>query len=188
MKIPSLSAAGLLLAGALSFSFSSPVPDTKGSSEADHTQSKPQSEYGWSWPLSPKPKVLQHFDPPPKPWLSGHRGVDLMASGDGTEVLAPESGTVSFEGVVVDRPVITVDHGSGLRSSFEPVATTLEAGARVEKGQVIGTVQGGHCPTDVCLHWGVRRGVQYVNPLSFVLDMRPSVLLPLEPTRWQTRP
>ena len=35
---------------------------------------------GWSWPLSPRPAVLRAFDPPARPWLSGHRGVDLRAS------------------------------------------------------------------------------------------------------------
>ncbi|MGX9901778.1 hypothetical protein ACW0JT_21495 [Arthrobacter sp. SA17] len=35
----------------------------------------------WSWPLSPEPAVLRGFDPPDKPWLSGHRGVDLKAAG-----------------------------------------------------------------------------------------------------------
>ena len=34
----------------------------------------------WSWPLSPRPAVLRAFDPPAKPWLSGHRGVDLEAA------------------------------------------------------------------------------------------------------------
>jgi murein DD-endopeptidase MepM/ murein hydrolase activator NlpD len=71
----------------------------------------------WSWPLSPKPEVLRAFDPPDKPWQSGHRGVDLEATAEGVAITAPESGVVSFVGVVVDRPVITLDHG-GLKSSF----------------------------------------------------------------------
>ncbi len=37
----------------------------------------------WEWPLSPKPAVLRAFDPPDKPWMSGHRGVDLEATHDG---------------------------------------------------------------------------------------------------------
>ncbi|TSE16395.1 M23 family metallopeptidase [Arthrobacter sp. KBS0703] len=134
----------------------------------------------WSWPLTPRPAVLRAFDPPDKPWLSGHRGVDLKSSSDGGPVTAPESGTVSFVGVVVDRPVITVDHGNGLRSSFEPVASTLAKGDAVAKGQLLGTLLAGHCGPTPCVHWGVRRGDEYVNPLEFVLDLRPSVLLPLD--------
>ncbi|GAB5079521.1 M23 family metallopeptidase [Arthrobacter sp. AD-310] len=132
----------------------------------------------WEWPLVPRPRVLRPFDPPPKPWLSGHRGVDLAAPSDGSAVMSPAAGTVSFAGVVVDRPVITIDHGGGLRSSFEPVDSTLAVGEVVAAGQVIGTALPGHCPVP-CLHWGVRRGEDYINPLQFVMDLRPSVLLPL---------
>ena len=112
--------------------------------------------------------------------MSGHRGVDLQAAADGAPVTAPESVTVSFVGVVVDRPVITIDHGNGLRSSFEPVESSLAAGAAVEKGDVIGTVPAWALRSAMsCMHWGVRRGEDYVNPLSFVTDLRPSILLPL---------
>jgi hypothetical protein len=48
----------------------------------------------------------------------------------------------------------------------------------VDKGAELGTVDGAsHCPPG-CLHWGVRQGEEYINPLQFVMDMRPSVLLP----------
>jgi murein DD-endopeptidase MepM/ murein hydrolase activator NlpD len=123
--------------------------------------------------------VLRAFDPPPKPWLSGHRGVDLEAASDGVQVTSPAAGTVSFVGVVVDRPVITIDHGNGLRSSFEPVESTLAAGSVVAAGQPIGTLLTGHCAAASCVHWGVRRGDEYVNPLQFVMDLRPSILLPV---------
>ena len=134
----------------------------------------------WQWPLAPRPQVLRDFDPPPKPWLSGHRGVDLGATADGAPVTSPAAGTVSFVGVVVDRPVITIDHGDGLRSSFEPVDSALAAGTPVAAGQVIGTALPGHCTAVPCIHWGVRRGEDYVDPLQFVMDLRPSVLLPLD--------
>lgn len=156
MKAPALLAAILLL------------PASVAPAEAD-----------WAWPLAPRPGVLRAFDPPDKPWMSGHRGVDLEAAHDGAPVTSPASGTVSFVGVVVDRPVITIDHGNGLRSSFEPVQSTLTTGDAVAKGQAIGTVLAGHCGALPCVHWGVRRGEDYLNPLAFVLDLRPSILLPL---------
>jgi murein DD-endopeptidase MepM/ murein hydrolase activator NlpD len=125
--------------------------------------------------------VLRAFDPPARPWLSGHRGVDLRAAHDGVPVTSPAAGTVSFVGVVVDRPVITIDHGNGLRSSFEPVQSGLLPGAAVAQGDILGSSLPGHCGPVPCIHWGVRRGGEYLNPLAFVMDLRPSVLLPLEP-------
>lgn len=140
------------------------------------------AEGSWSWPLDPRPAVVRPFDPPARPWLSGHRGVDLRAAHDGVPVTSPAAGTVSFVGAVVDRPVLTVDHGHGLRSSFEAVGSELGAGATVAEGAVLGWIQPGHCEPAPCVHWGVRRGEVYLNPLAFVTDLRPSILLPpLEP-------
>ncbi len=122
--------------------------------------------------------MLRRFDPPEKPWLSGHRGVDLQAAYDGAPVTAPAAGKVSFVGFVVDRPVVTIDHGNGLRSSFEPVESTLRTGDAVAEGAMVGRVLSGHCASTPCIHWGVRRGDEYLNPLAFVMDLRPSILLP----------
>lgn len=132
---------------------------------------------GWSWPLTPEPDVLQAFDPPAQRWLSGHRGVDLRAPA-GAVVLAPAGGIVSFVGTVVDRPVIVLNHGSGLRSSFEPVRSSLGVGAIVEAGDEIGMVgTGAHCDRR-CLHWGLRLLEEYIDPLLTIRDTRPSILLP----------
>ena len=124
---------------------------------------------------------MRPFKAPPERWLAGHRGVDLSAS-LGAPVLTPAAGTVVFAGWVVNRPVMTVDLGGGLLSSFEPVDASRSTGDKVAEGEVIGTVSGSasssHCPAS-CLHWGVRLNGEYVNPLNFVMDRRPSILLPL---------
>lgn len=138
----------------------------------------------WSWPLAPEPSVLRHFQPPPERWKAGHRGVDLSAArstgaGAAAPVLSPADGFVSFAGTVVDRPVLSIDHGDGRVSSFEPVATTLRKGDQVAAGESVGTIEGPpHCPV-LCVHWGVRLQGNYVDPLAYVSDRRPSVLLPL---------
>ena len=134
---------------------------------------------GWGWPTTESPgRVARGFDPPLKRWLSGHRGVDLTAA-VGDPVLSPAPGRVMFSGTVVDRGVITIDHGGGLLSSFESVAEGLEVGERVAEGTVLGIVEApGHC-AEGCLHWGVRRNGEYVDPLRYLRDRRPSVLLPL---------
>jgi murein DD-endopeptidase MepM/ murein hydrolase activator NlpD len=139
----------------------------------------PSAVAGWMWPLSPRPRIARSFDPPAKPWLSGHRGVDLAPASRNARVLSPEEGTISFVGMVVDRPVITVDHGNGLKSSFEPIRSHLALGSPVRKGELLGLLEPGHCDAGPCLHWGVRRGEEYLNPLAFVTDLRPSILLPL---------
>ena len=64
--------------------------------------------------------VLRPFAAPERPWGRGHRGVDLAVS-PGAAVLAPAAGTVVFAGTVVDRPVVTLEHADGTRSSLEPV-------------------------------------------------------------------
>jgi murein DD-endopeptidase MepM/ murein hydrolase activator NlpD len=49
----------------------------------------------------------------------------------------------------------------------------------VRAGDVIGYIDAGHtgCPSG-CLHWGVRRGDLYLDPLSLLRQSRPR-LLPL---------
>lgn len=122
-----------------------------------------------SWPLSPDPVVVKYFDAPETPYSAGHRGVDLAAV-PGQEVLAAEAGVVVFAGPVAGRPVISVDHDGGLRTTYEPVAPKVAVGDQVYRGQVLGTVLAGHpgCSVAACLHWGVRRGEEYADPLALV--------------------
>jgi murein DD-endopeptidase MepM/ murein hydrolase activator NlpD len=125
--------------------------------------------------------VVAGFDDPKVRWGSGHRGVDLAAA-VGQSVLAPADGVVTFRGVVVDRGVLVVETGGGLRTTFEPVDSSLSAGAAVTQGQPVGTVSGtpGHCAPATCLHWGVLRGEAYLDPLALVGAVR-VVLLALRP-------
>ncbi len=134
----------------------------------------------WDWPLDPEPRVERGFDPPDQPWGAGHRGVDL-ASAVGQSVRSPESGTVTWAGVLAGRDVVVVTHPGGLRSTFEPVRAVVPVGAAVVRGGTVGTVTAvsGHCAPRTCLHWGVLRGRQYLDPLAFV-GRAPIVLLPLD--------
>ncbi len=147
----------------------SPVPANLGRAPAG----------SWNWPLPPVPEVLRAFDPPARRWLVGHRGVDLAGS-PGDTVGAPAAGIVTFVGRIVDRPVIVIDHGSGLRTSLEPVRSTLGVGAIVGAGDEIGMIAtGAHCDAR-CLHWGLRLDGEYIDPLLTIRDTRPSILLPLD--------
>jgi murein DD-endopeptidase MepM/ murein hydrolase activator NlpD len=131
----------------------------------------------WTWPVAAPHPVVRGYLAPPTPYGAGHRGIDIRAP-DGAPLLAPDDGIVHFAGFVVDRPVLSIQHGGGVLSSFEPVSTTLHAGDVVHRGQVIGTVLAGHCTSGTCLHLGARVDGQYVNPLLFLGGVPPAVLYP----------
>lgn len=131
----------------------------------------------FSWPVSP-PAVSRPFDPPEQPWLSGHRGVDLTVP-PGAVVRAAGAGTVVYAQRLAGRGVVSVAHTGGLRTTYEPVTATVIAGATVAAGHPIGTVEPGHpgCRGG-CLHWGLRRGGVYLDPL-LLLGIGRVRLLPL---------
>jgi murein DD-endopeptidase MepM/ murein hydrolase activator NlpD len=139
----------------------------------------PGSPAGWVWPLASTPSVVRPFEPPNRRWEPGHRGVDLLASA-GQEVRSPEAGEVAFASSIAGRGVVVVRHGGGLRSTFEPVRGSVPVGTKVAKGEAIGrlTDDRSHCAPLTCLHWGVVRGRDYLDPLAF-LGRTPVVLLPL---------
>ena len=136
----------------------------------------------WQWPLAPPHQVLAPFEAPAHRYGPGHRGVDLGFPAGQVEVRAVEAGTVRFSGMVAGRGVVSVAHADGLISTYEPVHGSLERGAAVEAGTVLGRVEDGaelsHCPEVACLHLGARRGEDYLDPMLLLGVRRPSVLLP----------
>ena len=138
------------------------------------------SPTGWSWPLLPGPdRVVRDFDPPPKPWLAGNRGVDLAATAN-QEVHAAGTGVVSFAGQIAHIGVVSVTSGA-LRTTYEPLEVSVHQGELVTAGTVLGrlTAAGSHCPPAACLHWGLLRGDQYLDPLA-LLGLEQVRLLPLD--------
>ena len=132
----------------------------------------------FGWPVSP-PRVMRRFDPPPRPWLAGHRGVDLAAA-PSAAVLSAGAGTVVFAGEVAGRGVVSVAHPGGLRTTYEPVTSTVAVGDRLALGDPIGRLAAGHpgCAASACLHWGLRRDDLYLDPLA-LLGLGRVRLLPL---------
>ncbi len=130
----------------------------------------------WSWPLAPPHPVVRAYLAPATPYGAGHRGIDIRGTA-GAEVRAPADGVVRFAGFVVDRPVLSIDHGGGVISSYEPVEASLRAGDRVRRGEVVGWLLSGHCTTP-CLHLGARLDGAYVSPLLFLGGQPRAVLLP----------
>ncbi|KOG34844.1 peptidase M23 [Streptomyces resistomycificus] len=142
---------------------------------------------GRTWPVGSRPAVLRGWEPPATTYGRGHRGVDLAAA-PGTPVRAVTAGRVSFAGRVAGKGVVSVElPGTGdppLRTTYEPVRAAVEKGAEVAAGEVVGTVEptGSHCASP-CVHWGLRRGETYLDPLSllppWLLRRGPSRLLPV---------
>ncbi|GHH16214.1 hypothetical protein GCM10018780_58410 [Streptomyces lanatus] len=143
---------------------------------------------GRAWPVGVRPSVLRGWEPPATTYGRGHRGVDLSAPA-GTPVRAVAAGRVSFAGRVAGKGVVSVElTGTGnppLRTTYEPVRAAVRKGDEVEAGEVVGTVEatGSHCGTGTCVHWGLRRGETYLDPLSllppWLLHRGPSRLLPV---------
>jgi murein DD-endopeptidase MepM/ murein hydrolase activator NlpD len=135
---------------------------------------------GWRWPLPEPHRLIAPFVAPASPYAAGHRGIDLAAQA-GDAVLAPHDGVVSFAGVVVDRPVLSITQADDVIATVEPVLALVSVGDRVLAGQEIGTVaSGGHCPPG-CLHLGIRLHGQYVSPLLYLGGVQRAVLLPAGP-------
>ncbi len=130
------------------------------------------------WPLGPgTPLVTTAFDAPTPDWRRGHRGVDLAGS-PGQPVHAAGRGTVVFAGLLAGRPVVSLAHPGGLRTSYEPVEAAVRPGQLVDAGTPLGRLVAGHpgCPAPACLHWGAMWGpaarADYVNPLGLLAGTR----------------
>ena len=138
-----------------------------------------------NWPLRPRPAVMRAFDAPSPNWQRGHRGVDL-AGVAGQAVYAAGAGTVVFAGELAGRPVVSVAHRGGLRTSYEPVLASVRPGQLVASGTALGELVAGHqgCPAPACLHWGAMWGsaanADYVDPLGLLVTT-PIRLKPLRP-------
>ncbi|WP_115727451.1 M23 family metallopeptidase [Actinomyces culturomici] len=137
-----------------------------GTAVADEAGAAP-----WSWPAESPVRVVRAFDPPARPWLPGHRGVDLDLP-VGRVVRAPADGRVSVAGELAGRGVVAIAHGR-IRSTFEPVIPLVAVGEEVARGQAVAVVAPGHSPG--ALHWGAKVGADvYVDPLRLLV---PEVVL-----------
>lgn len=130
----------------------------------------------WRWPIAP-PRIERPYVAPVDRFSSGHRGIDLAAA-EGSAVRAPAPGLVVFSGAVVDRHVLTIDHGDGYVTTLEPVSEGVAAGTSVAQGDIVAlSGRGGHVRAQT-LHFGVRYRGEYINPLLVLGGVPGSVLLP----------
>lgn len=128
----------------------------------------------WSWPVDGSHTIIRPYVIPASDYGAGHRGIDIAST---TVLRAPADGMVRFAGIVVDREVLSIDHGDGTISSYEPVTSDLVAGDVVHRGEVIGEIVPGHCSV-LCVHLGARLDGGYVSPLLYLGGVPRAVLLP----------
>lgn len=179
--------AGLAITGALvvtAIAPTAPAGEASGGARLDPGPGE-SAAGGGAYEMPLDGEVVAQFDDPDVPWGRGHRGVDIVGEA-GAEVLAAADGVVAFVGVVVDRPVISIDHPDGIRTTYEPVAALVEVGDAVGQGEVIGTLvsEGSHCRPAACLHWGAKIGDDYLDPLSLLRE----VVIRLYPTGQRSPP
>ena len=128
----------------------------------------------WQWPTGGPVTVVEGFSPPAHDWLPGRRGVTLQYPAP-SPVYACASGTVTVAGPIAGRGVISIRHDVGGRvvwSTYLPVTPSVAVGDHVEKGDVVGVVEGAS-PT---LHWGAKTGRRtYIDPIRMTMG-RPRLL------------
>ena len=111
--------------------------------------------------------VVEGFTPPAHDWLPGRRGVTLQYPAP-SPVYACASGTVTVAGPIAGRGVISIRHEVGGRvvwSTYLPVTPSVAVGDHVQKGDMIGVVEG-DSPT---LHWGAKTGRRtYIDPIRMI--------------------
>lgn len=114
--------------------------------------------------------IVRHFEPPSTPYAAGHRGLDF-ASPRAADVLASSDGIVAFAGQVGGSLFVSIDHPVGLRTTYSFLDLVLVAkGDQVAQGDVIALSGGGHAGSeDPHLHFGLRRGSEYLDPEPYLI-------------------
>lgn len=122
------------------------------------------------------------FDRPAHPYAAGHRGIDYAVP-IGSRVRAAAAGYVSFAGTVAGRGAVTIDHGSGIQTTYTGLATiAVEEGEMVTQGRFIATSGSAHGRPGV--HFGVIRDGAYVDPNGLLVDIDLSAAIHLAPVYW----
>lgn len=111
--------------------------------------------------------VLRGFAVGQANWEPGHRGVDL-AGAAGVSVVAAAAGEVAWVGTIAGVPMLSIQHPDGLRTTYQPVRAGVLVGSPVRAGDAIGRLEPGHCIPTACLHWGLRDGDRYLDPLIWL--------------------
>ena len=125
---------------------------------------------------------LQHAIKAVEAALSGDRSDTKMATDDVAPTLAVKGAGQKAPAPADTKTQVVKGKSRPERSDFhqEPVVGWLPVGTRVNAGDRVAglAATSWHCGSS-CLHWGVRVGAEYVDPLRYLGPVR-VVLLPMD--------
>lgn len=127
----------------------------------------PVATSGWRWPLIGP--ITQRFGETLTKY-GFHQGIDIDGDG-GDPVRAARTGTVTVAGRWDECGGLQVhiDHGDGLSSWYRHLSRIdVSAGERIAAGTVIGAVGETGCAFGTHLHFAIRRGSTFVDPLRYL--------------------
>lgn len=124
------------------------------------------------WPCPSSSRITSGFggrSSPTEGASSNHQGVDIGAS-TGSAIVAAASGTVVISTYSYSAGnYVMLSHGGGVYTVYMHCSQLLVSeGQEVSQGQTIAKVGSTGYSTGPHLHFGVRSGGQYLNPLNYV--------------------
>ena len=148
---------------------------TDAEDESDYYEPDSLNSYSggaFTWPLPGCYTLTDTFGPRevPTPGASSfHHGVDI-AGDEGLPIVAAADGVVSFTGYFgAGGNTVIIDHGDGMSTLYMHMsAFAIGEGANVTAGTVIGYVGTTGASTGPHLHFGLRIGGEYYDPLGYL--------------------
>jgi len=126
--------------------------------------------------------IVRAFDAPETEFGAGHRGIDYAVA-PGTPVRAAAPGVVTFAGSVAGVLAVTIDHGSGVETTYTSLSrVTVRSGERVDEGVFLGASGTAHGVDG--LHFGVKVDAEYVDPTTFLATLDVAGAIHLAPLAW----
>lgn len=124
------------------------------------------------WPCPSSSRITSHFggrSSPTEGASTNHQGVDIGAS-TGSAIVAAASGTVVISTYSYSAGnYVMLNHGGGVYTVYMHCSQLLVSeGQQVTQGQTIAKVGSTGYSTGPHLHFGVRSGGRYLNPLNYV--------------------
>ena len=111
--------------------------------------------------------IVVHYGQEKSPGLVS-KGIEIRGS-LGQSVKASDTGSVLYSGSLKGLgAVIMIDHGNFITVYGNLASVKVASGTKVTKGQVIGTLGRESITKEPNLYFEVRKGVNYVNPASYL--------------------